>query len=489
MRYFLEVLVVATGTGVLWRSFFDFGYSFIFLLFLLGIGVIFILGRRGALIALFFFVCGLGIFRTDIYIENIDKTSPEHYGKTTIEGVVVNEPDLRDNSQHVVVKEGDTKIRVTLPLSHTLSYGTKVHLEGELERPTSFQTETGREFHYDAWLKKDGITGVMYFPRITVVGEGEGNVVKRFLFSAKKAFLLSLARVIPEPEVSLLGGLVVGAKEALGEDLLERFRDTGLIHIVVLSGYNVSIIAEWLLRALGFLPRFIGIGVGAVAISLFAIMTGGSATVVRASVMALIILLSRVVSRPYQVFRTLMLAGLGMIVWNPLILAFDPSFQLSFLATLGLIFLSSRLDTFFAPITRIFGIRETLVATLSTQVLVLPYLLWFSGKVSILAPLTNVLVLVTVPYAMALGFFTGIVGLFNFSFLSPIVFVLGTLTWALLRYEIGVVTFFSSLPFSAVSIPAFPFVLVVIVYALFALYAVLYASKREETVPQLSAFR
>ena len=130
-------------------------------------------------------------------------------------------------------------------------------------------------------------------------------------------------------------------KRALGKDLEEVFRTVGIIHIVVLSGYNIMIVADAIMRvlALFFFPRTrLIIGVGTIA--LFAILVGLSATVVRASMMAALVLIARGTGRQYAVLRALAFAGTVMLLINPYLLVYDPVFQLSFLATLGLILLS-----------------------------------------------------------------------------------------------------------------------------------------------------
>src|SRR5690606_7295718 len=110
--------------------------------------------------------------------------------------------------------------------------------------------------------------------------------------------------------------LVVGEKSALGKNLLDDFRVVGLIHIVVLSGFNITIVGDAMRRMLSFLPRVWGISVGGIGIMLFGIMVGGGATVVRSCFMAGIALSADLIRRDYQVIRALLFAGLIMIIQN-----------------------------------------------------------------------------------------------------------------------------------------------------------------------------
>ena len=161
------------------------------------------------------------------------------------------------------------------------------------------------------------------------------------LFIFKQKFIKALEAVIPEPQAGLGEGLLLGVNEALGDELKTAFRKTGIIHIVVLSGYNVMIVAEAIMRLLAFwFTPWIRLLIGLIAIGGFAFLVGLGPTVVRASLMAALILVARATGRHYAVLRSLMFAGLVMLIFNPHLLVFDPGFQLSFLATLALIWLA-----------------------------------------------------------------------------------------------------------------------------------------------------
>jgi len=283
------------------------------------------------------------------------------------------------------------------------------------------------------------------------------------IFAFKYLFLENLSVVIPEPHVSLLGGLVVGAKQSLGEKLLDDFRVTGIIHIVVLSGYNITIVAEAIMRSLSFLPRIVGTSVGAASIILFALMVGGSATVVRASVMAILVLLARATGRTSEITYALFLAGFGMVLWNPKILIFDPSFQLSFLATLGLIYLAPAIENYFHFVPTKWQLREFGAATISTQIFVLPLLLYKTGELSLVSLPVNVLILSLVPITMLFGFLSGMFGFVSIILSLPFAFI----SYWLLAYQLKIIEIFSSLPFASMHIVSFPLILMFAVYVIY----------------------
>lgn len=427
--------------------------------------------------ALFCFVLLCGFVRVSLVEEAFshDEFASVVGNRVIFEGIVVDEPDVRETNTHLVVRPielGDEsismrgKVIVFAPRYPEVRYGDRLLVEGMLKKPESFETDVGRIFDYPTYLKKDGIIYQISFPTITVLDHGHGNPVFRALYAVKHAFIRSIDMVIPEPEASLLAGLVVGAKESLGENLMDDFRTTGIVHIVVLSGYNITIVAEAIMRVLGLLPRLMALSAGGVSIVLFAIMTGASATIVRASLMALLVILARVTGRTYMVVKALCISAFFMVLYSPYVLLFDPSFQLSFLATLGLILFSPLVEAKLSMIPAWWGLRDVAIATIATQVTVLPLLLYMTGTLSLFALPVNLLVLLVVPFAMLAGFVTGVVGLLSTWLALPF----GYVTYGILSYILFVVDVFARIPFATLSFPL-PLSLMLLVYACLGLLA------------------
>jgi competence protein ComEC len=141
-----------------------------------------------------------------------------------------------------------------------------------------------------------------------------------------------------------------------------------------------------------------------------------------------------------------------MVLVNPKILVFDVSFQLSFMATLGLIYLAPRLEQYFGWLPSRWQFREFATATIATQLFVLPILLSVMGDVSLVALPVNLLVLGIIPITMLAGFITGIVGFLGTAVSLPF----GLITTALLSYQLAVVDLFSAFPFAVASLDTFP---------------------------------
>ena len=178
-------------------------------------------------------------------------------------------------------------------------------------------------------------------------------------------------------------------------------------------------------------------------------MTGGGATVLRAAIMSLIALLARATGRTSSIGRTLILAGVLMVLQNPSILLFDPSFQLSFLASLGLIYISPIIEkktTLFinSPIW-----REVFISTFSTQCAVLPLLLYQTGMFSVVSLPVNILILPIIPFTMLSGFIAGIITAI-LPAIGPIVMIIPYLC---LSWMLSIAQLATFIPFASVSLP------------------------------------
>lgn len=477
-QWFL-ILVAGFTSGVAFRSFIDLGIAFT--LFLIFAGAVLLLffflknDRKVFLVSFAIVSIGLGMFRYDLSDANRgDPFLDREIGNAvSVRGIVGEEPDARGDHTNLTVdiieidifkEKHSVKTRALIIVDRypSWNYGDEVSVSGKLLAPKNFeQSDTGRLFDYVSYLAKDGIFYQLIRPDIVRIGEGKGNVVKRELLALKRAFLDRVSRVISEPESSLLGGLLVGAKQSLGKDLLDDFRVAGVIHIVVLSGYNLTIVADAIMRFFSFAPRMAGLMLGGGSIILFSIMTGAGATVVRASLMALLALLARATGRIYEITLTLLFAGFVMLLYNPKILVFDPSFQLSFLATLGLIHGAPLLEKRLKFFPKTFGLRDIVSATLATQLFVLPLLLYMMGEFSIVSLPVNLLILPFIPLTMLFGFLAGVAGFVNIFLSFPLAFIAHLFLW----YELKVVEIAAAIPFASIGGLALSGLAMVFVYA------------------------
>ena len=409
--------------------------------------------------------CAAGMVRMEIalgqeYASSLHASVGE---EVEIEGVIVAPPDIRQRNQHLVVHADDTKILVLADRFGRFAYGDAVTVRGVLSLPEAFETDLGRVFDYRGYQRARGIEYSIAFAEVTVQARKQANPLFAHLFSAKDSFMEQISHYLKPPHAGLGVGLLLGVKQALGDELELAFRKAGIMHIVVLSGYNIMLVVVFVMYALSFLLPFRArLLTGMLAIATFAVLVGPTATVLRASLMAGLLLIATLTGRTYAVMQALLVTGLLMLLINPYLLVHDVGFQLSFIATLGLILLSPFIERHARFMPEAFGMRSFLVATVAAQIFVTPILLYQIGELSVVAVVVNLLVLPMVPVAMLLTFAVGIL-----AYVAPVLAMIAAFfAHHSLAYIIEVAEFFASLPFSTIAVPAFPFSLVIVSYVL-----------------------
>lgn len=493
-RIFLLLLVAfVAGVGV--RSFGVLPFLVIEILLLGAVAVVIISFLRGhpayAVYGCMLIMALGGMMR----YEAAERAAPDlsHlYGKTMrFQGIVVEDPVAREANQRMKIKvmsvDGDAQmphffVLATMHRFPAYRRGDEMRLTGKIERPENYG-----DFDYVSYLRRDNVFALTPFPRTEKIGEGKGSRIILLLSRIKHAFEENIDMVLPEPHAAFMKGLLLGERASLPEKVTDTFKQAGVSHIVALSGYNITLVGRSLMSFLLILtlPFTISFWAAITAITLFILMTGAAASVVRAGIMGVLVLVAQKEGRTYHMTNALAVAAAAMIFHNPYILRFDAGFQLSFLATAGLVYLSPHveqwLDRARAKLSfgskkfnvaharkkqddhqDTLGLKRILVETLSAQLMVLPLLIWLFGSVSLVSLLANLAVLVVVPFAMAAGALAGVLG-----FLSPLIAIpAGWVAWIILEYQLRVIGWFARAPFSSVPVGTWAVGPILIAYVL-----------------------
>jgi len=401
----------------------------------------------------------------------------------TVEGSICDEPQIKTTTQTLCFLPDTTadKILISTYPYPRYDYGDRLAITGKLSVPKNFVAyEGGPEFNYVAYLAKDGVRYTMFQPKIHRLQQATYSLQKS-LFAIKQALTTKAEELLPEPESSLLGGILLGDKQGLSKETTGYFKNAGLIHILVLSGYNVTIVAESFMKLFSFLPRMFGQTLGFISIILFALMTGASSTTVRASLMAIIALGGRAQARRYDVTRALVCAGMAMVALNPAILVFDISFQLSFMSTLALIYVSPLVSDRLGFITEKYKLRDMVATTLATLIFTAPFIIYSMGQLSIISLISNIFVGPVIPHAMFLGFIALVLGFINPFIALPCAWI----TTAILSYVLHMTQFFGTLSFASVRIQT-GVVTLVCMYTVYVLLLIILWRRKNVSLPSPS---
>jgi len=408
------------------------------------------------LFCLSLFAFGLGILRYDA--KNFHETKIP-----TTTGMVSNEPEHRDTNVRFVFRaDNGEKVLVTTNVFSPIQYGDRVEVLGKLQTPGIIKDASGgKPFDYGAYLSKDDIYYTESFARVNIISYGHGNRVLTWLIKIKNAFTNKMKQILPEPESSLLAGLTVSGKQALPKTIVDDFTNAGVVQVIVLSGYNVTIIAEFFLLIFSFLGLRMATGISGVGIILFTLMTGASATVVRASIMVLVFLFGKIIGRQASAGRLLLFTAFLMLMQNPKILVFDPSFDLTFIAMLALVYGVPVAEKYLQKIPKKFGVRTLVATTLATQIAVFPYLLYNVGAVSIVSLFSNALIMFVAPLTMLVGFLATFLAFVSTIIAWPLSFI----AHLLLFWILGVAHLFGNLSFSLIKINHLSVWFILLLYA------------------------
>lgn len=288
-------------------------------------------------------------------------------------------------------------------------YGDGVLLTGRLRTPGGDEDDT-----YAEYLARQGVHSEMPFANVQASGQWHGDRLRQWLYSIRSAGVERLHQLYPDPVAGLLAGILLGDESGISQQLKQAFNTTGTRHIVAISGFNISIIAG---LALSVFTRVVGkrrgLWLAGLCIVAYTVLVGAQASVVRAAIMGLVVLAAQLAGRDQHSLNTLAFTAALMALVNPLIL-WDVGFQLSFMATLGLLVyagpwqawleqqLEARLPAVWA--TRLAGpISEYFLFTLAAQVLTLPLLLYHFGQFSLITFPANLLILPLQPALFILG--------------------------------------------------------------------------------------
>ncbi|MBM4408491.1 MAG: MBL fold metallo-hydrolase, partial [Chloroflexi bacterium] len=307
---------------------------------------------------------------------------------------------------------------------------------------------------YGAYLRRSGVDATLR-SRTLEVRTDPGDPV-RAVEGLRRAGGDALALALPEPEAGLAAGILIGLRDRVDRAVAATFTQAGVSHVVAISGWNIAIVALLVDRLLVAAPRRRRRMVTLGAIALYTVLTGASPSVLRAAAMASAVTLARESGRAGNARDALALAVAGLILLDPEVVA-DPGFQLSALATAGLI-------AWATPITAWLRARADgrlpewlcigLGVSLAAQIATLPVVLLSFGRLAALSPLLNLAVVPLVPLAMAGGTLALAVGAAALAGIAPagVVAVLAIPGWLPLAALVAVVRTGASLPLASVEL-------------------------------------
>jgi len=353
-------------------------------------------------------------------------------------GKIMADPNAKDEKQEIVVKAhklDDANILLKVNPYPRFSYGDILAISGKIREPFPEG--------YAEYLAKERVRGVMNSPEVEFISKQEEFSLKGFLIGIKRSVADSFYKLLPKKEAAFLTGITLGGTSGFSPEFKEAMKKSGTTHIVALSGYNIMIVG-WAVFGIFsyFLSRRISFALTVLSIITFVGIAGAEASVVRAAIMGILVLIAREAGRTYSFRNAVVFTILMMAIVNPKVIVFDVGFQLSFLALLGILYLRPAIMKLFHILEESAGFlswKDNLLTTVSAQLAVVPILISSFGAISLSSIVSNTIILPLVPVAMGVGFITAVV--YHMSYYGAL--VISWIALILLKFKIFVIEFFA----------------------------------------------
>lgn len=459
-------LLTAFLSGIFTASIFGTNQSLVYIGLIVSVGLIGVFGYHKNFNARILLVGFLGIafffgavrFNLTNFTQNkinvfIDLRAGEKNIEVIINGYVDDEVVTKENRSEIILRakkvitgdklvQVDDRVLITTGSFPKFEYGDIVSVKGALQKPVNLT-----DFDYVTYLKKEGIRTTMFYPTVKNgkwkaesgrLGFWEELKISlyREIFLLKNKFENAVNKSVSEPNASFIKGILLGSRQDIPDDLKEAFNKTGTTHVLAISGYNIMIISWAVLMGLVvFFKRKTAFWISVAVVCLFVILTGASASVVRAAIMGLLLLFAQGYGRLYNPKNSIILAGAVMVWLNPLALVFDIGLQLSFAAVIGLMYLYPKINNKLKKLPKLGNLKEITLMTISAQIAVAPLLVYYFKNFSLSSLPANILIVPFIPASMLLGFITGLTGM-TLPLAGNIV---GWFAWAVTAYQIKVI--------------------------------------------------
>lgn len=346
------------------------------------------------------------------------------------------------------------KVTANIPTYLHIEYGDMVEVAGKFKDLSQINDVGFRDYLYH-----HSIHGQIDWPSVKVLDSNKGNQLVSYGLKTQHAANQEINRLMPLDAASFLTGVVLGSRQPVSEEFDDALKATGTSHLIVASGYNISILIATMIKITKFMRKNETAILVITMIACYTFISGLDPSIIRASIMAGLGLLATLFGKQKHAIYLMVLAGLIMLLINPLWI-YDVGFQLSFAATFGIITLQSSI---FNKLVYLPGfLREALSTSMAAQVFVYPILITTFGQISIISLLSNLLVIWVIPLIM----FGGVIVMLLAFISQPLARISSMLIYPLLWYIKTCVTLTSNLPYATITVSNVNWTVASIYYAI-----------------------
>ena len=391
--------------------------------------------------------------------------------KVTISGKIVEEPDVRKSKTFITVDTDrisvgerihSTSGRIILKVrepTFRFDYADNIRFQGYLNPPASKRNPGA--FDYKRYLNRKNIHGIVTLSstdEVEILGRGTPNLFQSKIVIPLRRWILSVFdRTLSGNHQALLSGFLLGETREIPKEVYNMFRDTGTVHLLAVSGSNVWLVIAVILAALSLLrvPKLPTTLLSMLCILIFANLVHNDPPVVRAGIMAAVVLVGVLLYKDVDLVNVVSFSGLAILFYSPLFL-FDVGFQLSFASVFAILLvypplskLASRyLDKSQKKLWR--WIIVPALVSVSVELVLFPILAYYFNMVPLVIVVANIFI---VPLA-GLSVTLACVAIFSAIFSTTLAGVFSACNWLCLGITLKLTAFFAQLPIAKLSVPA-----------------------------------
>lgn len=345
-----------------------------------------------------------------------------------------------------------------------LEYGNLIEIKGEYSAPEVARNYKG--FDYSQYLKTLNIYGTIKVEESKIINKNQLSPILISINNIKEKMIDNANRNMPKRTANLLLGILIGERDNIQEDIIESFRTANLSHILAVSGAHTSyiILGITYLISKSKTPKRIGYIITIINLLIFIIITGASYSVVRACIMAIVVIGAKICYRKENFFTSICISLIIILIQNPFAIN-DIGLKLSFMGTAGIVIFNKSITNFFIKLKIKQKIAEALSVTFSAQLMIMPITILNFNTISLTFFISNILASPLLGIIIIFGF----ISIFISSILNPISKILFLILHIFLELLILVSKVTEKIPGSSILVRT-PNILFAIVYYILILF-------------------
>lgn len=342
-------------------------------------------------------------------------------------------------NKYICKNSKNDKFLIYIPSKRIIKKGEVIKAEGEFVLPDLVRNTGG--FNYRRYLNSQKIYGSIFVKKFEVTYIGKFNLI----YYIQEEIYETFDKLFPKNEMGLILGMLIGETKDISEETMENFKDIGITHLVAVSGSNVMYVLAFVQIIFNKLcgkrkTYFISI----FFIIIFMLVSGASSSVVRATIMTVLMILSDIFYKKSDTLNNISISAFILMIISPLII-YDVGFILSFGGTIGIVLLSKDLKKVFDKHIKF---SETLATTCSAQIVLVPIMAYYFNSFSIISIITNLIVVPISGFITILGFFIFLLSKIFF----PLSILFSKVLYVLVSFTIFISNIFSKIPFSSIKV-------------------------------------